>query len=131
MRNSLHHVHAFASDVEASLRFYTEVFGAEVMLDDVLAGARNVFIRIGDGRLHLYDQPPRHVGVGSIHHLGIRTDDMAGMLERLQQHGVQLRKPVTELGGWRYVMVPAPDGVLIELFEVTPERLPAQLAGYF
>jgi catechol 2,3-dioxygenase-like lactoylglutathione lyase family enzyme len=131
MRNSLHHVHAFASDVEASLRFYTEVFGAEVILDDVLAGARNVFIRIGDGRLHLYDQPPRHVGAGSIHHFGIRTDDMAGMLERLQQHGVQLRKPVTELGGWRYVMVPAPDGVLIELFEVTPEQLPAQLASYF
>jgi hypothetical protein len=29
------------------------------------------------------------------------------------------------------VMVPAPDGVLIELFEVTTERLPVQLRGYF
>ena len=38
---------------------------------------------------------------------------------------MQLRKPVTELGGWRYVMVPAPDGVLIELFEVTPDKLPS------
>ena len=131
MRNSLHHVHAFASDVEASVRFYTEVFGGEVILDEVLAGARNVFIRIGDGRLHLYDQPPRHSGAGSIHHFGIRTDDMAGMLERLRQHDVQLRKPVTELVGWRYVMVPAPDGVLIELFEVGPERLSGQLDGYF
>jgi catechol 2,3-dioxygenase-like lactoylglutathione lyase family enzyme len=131
MRNSLHHVHAFASDVNASVRFYTEVFGGEVILDEVLAGARNVFIRIGDGRLHLYDQPPRHAGAGSIHHFGIRTDDISHMVERLQRNGVQLRKPVTELGGWRYVMVPAPDGVLIELFEVTPEKLPAQLAGYF
>ena len=131
MRNSIHHVHAFASDVDASVRFYTEVFGGEVILDAVMAGARNVFIRIGDGRLHLYDQPPRHAGAGSIHHFGIRTDDIAGMVERLRRNGAQLRKPVTELGGWRYVMVPAPDGVLIELFEVTPERLPAQLAGYF
>jgi catechol 2,3-dioxygenase-like lactoylglutathione lyase family enzyme len=131
MRNSLHHVHAFASDIEASVRFYTKVFGGEVILDEVLAGARNVFIRIGDGRLHLYDQPPRHSGAGSIHHFGIRTDDMAGMLERLRQHDVQLRKPVTELVGWRYVMVPAPDGVLIELFEVGPERLSGQLDGYF
>jgi catechol 2,3-dioxygenase-like lactoylglutathione lyase family enzyme len=49
MRNSLHHVHAFASDVDVSVRFYTEVFG----------------------------------------------------------------------------------GVPIELFEVTPEKLPAQLDGYF
>jgi catechol 2,3-dioxygenase-like lactoylglutathione lyase family enzyme len=131
MRNSIHHVHAFASDVDASVRFYTEVFGGEVILDAVMAGARNVFIRIGDGRLHLYDQPPRHVGAGSIHHFGIRTDDISQMVEKLQRSGVQLRKPVTELGGWRYVMVPAPDGVLIELFEVTPEQLPAQLAGYF
>jgi catechol 2,3-dioxygenase-like lactoylglutathione lyase family enzyme len=131
MRNSLHHVHAFASDVDASVRFYTEVFGGEVVLDAVLAGARNVFIRIGDGRLHLYDQPPRHSGAGSIHHIGIRTDDIAGMVNTLQRNGVQLRKPVAELGGWRYVMVPAPDGVLIELFEVTQEKLPTQLAGYF
>jgi hypothetical protein len=29
------------------------------------------------------------------------------------------------------VMVPAPDGVLIELFEVTPEKLPARLSSYF
>jgi catechol 2,3-dioxygenase-like lactoylglutathione lyase family enzyme len=131
MRNSIHHVHAFASEVDASVRFYTEVFGGEVILDAVLVGARNVFIRIGDGRLHLYDQPPRHAGAGSIHHFGIRTDDIAGMVERLRRNGVPLRKPVTELGGWRYVMVPGPDEVLIELFEVTPEKLPAQLAGYF
>jgi catechol 2,3-dioxygenase-like lactoylglutathione lyase family enzyme len=131
MRNSLHHVHAFASDVDASVRFYTEAFGGEVILDEVLAGARNVFIRIGDGRLHLYDQPPRHSGAGSIHHIGIRTDDISQMVDKLQRNGVQLRKPVTDLGGWRYVMVPAPDGVLIELFEVMPGKLPAQLDGYF
>jgi catechol 2,3-dioxygenase-like lactoylglutathione lyase family enzyme len=88
MHNSLHHVHASASDVDASVSFYTEVSGGEMILDEVLAGARNVFIRIGDGRLHLYDQPPRHAGTGSIHHLGIRTDDMAGMVEKLQRNSV-------------------------------------------
>ena len=128
---SLHHTHLFASDVDRSIAFWRDHFGAVVLVDAAFAGARNVFMRIGEGRLHLYDQPPRHSGAGSIHHFGIRTDDIAGMVERLQRNDVQLRKPVTELGGWRYVMVPAPDGVLIELFEVTPEKLPAQLAGYF
>ena len=131
MRNTLHHVHAFASDIEASKRFYTEVFGGEVLVDETLAGARNVFIRIGAGRLHLYDQPPRRSGSGSIHHFGIQTDDIAGMVERLKARGVTLRKPVTELGGWRYVMVPAPDDVLIELFEVSLDRLPPHLRDYF
>jgi catechol 2,3-dioxygenase-like lactoylglutathione lyase family enzyme len=31
MRNSLHDVHAFASDVDVSVRFYTEVFGGELI----------------------------------------------------------------------------------------------------
>lgn len=131
MRNSLHHVHAFASDIESSKRFYEEVFGGEVLLDETLAGARNVFIRIGDGRLHLYDQPPKRPGAGSIHHFGVRTDDLAAMVEHLERCGVELRRPVTDLGAWRYVMVPAPDDVLIELFEVTPSALPERLRAYF
>lgn len=131
MRNNLHHVHAFASDIDASIRFYTGIFGGEVVLDETVAGARNVFIRIGDGRLHLYDQPPKHVGAGSVHHVGIRTDDISGMVARLAQHGISLRKPVADFGFWRYVMVPAPDGLLIELFEVAADKVPAELRRYF
>ena len=131
MKSSLHHVHAFASDVEASIRFYTEVFDGQVVFDDTAAGARNVFIRLGSGRLHLYDQPPRHAGSGSVHHIGIQTDDIQGVLGRLAGRGVVPRKPVAEFGFWRYVMVEAPDGVLIELFEVTPEAIPERLRGYF
>lgn len=131
MTSSLHHVHAFASDVEASIRFYTEVFGGEVVFDETVAGARNVFIRVGSGRLHLYDQPPRHAGPGSVHHLGIQTDDIPGVLGRLAARGVVPRKPVADFGFWRYVMVGAPDGILIELFEVTPDAVPEALRGYF
>jgi catechol 2,3-dioxygenase-like lactoylglutathione lyase family enzyme len=131
MKSSLHHVHAFASDVEASIRFYTEVFDGQVVFDDTAAGARNVFIRLGSGRLHLYDQPPRHAGSGSVHHIGIQTDDIQGVLGRLAGRGVVPRKPVAEFGFWRYVMVEALDGLLIELFEVTPEAIPERLRGYF
>ncbi len=34
----------------------------EVILDMEVAGARNVFMRIGKGRIHLYDQSPRFSG---------------------------------------------------------------------
>jgi catechol 2,3-dioxygenase-like lactoylglutathione lyase family enzyme len=131
MRNHLHHVHLFASDLDASVRFYTEVFGGTVVLDAELAGARNVFIRIGSGRLHLYDQPPRTPGRGAIHHVGIQTDDIGAVVERLAASGVTPKKGVTELGVWRYVMVPAPDDVLIELFEVSKETIPESLRSYF
>lgn len=131
MRNNLHHAHLFASDIRASIAFYTEVFDGEVVLDADIAGARNVFIRIGSGRLHLYDQPSKTPGRGSIHHLGIQTDDITGVADRLQSRGVPPRKGITDHGFWRYLMVPAPDEVLIELFQVDVESLPEALRSYF
>ena len=127
----VHHVHIFASDIGASIKFYEEFFGGKVILDAELAGVRNVFIKIGNGRLHLYDQPPKSPGKGSIHHFGIQTDDIEGALSKLRSGGVMLKKGITDLGFWKYVMVPAPDEILIELFQVDKTRLPPQYTGYF
>jgi catechol 2,3-dioxygenase-like lactoylglutathione lyase family enzyme len=124
-------VHIFASNIEKSIKFYEESFGGEIILDAELAGARNVFIKIGNGRLHLYDQPPKSPGKGSIHHFGIQTDDIEGALSKLRSGGVVLKKGITDLGFWKYVMVPAPDEILIELFQVDKTKLPPRYAGYF
>jgi hypothetical protein len=45
--------------------------------------------------------------------------------------GVTFRKPIADFGVWRYLMAPAPDGVLLELFEVRKEQLPPDQRGYF
>ena len=74
----LHHAHLFASDLDASVGFYQEMFAAEVLLDTEMAGARNVMILVGTGRINFYDQPPRDTGRGVVHHLGIETDDLEG-----------------------------------------------------
>jgi len=122
-RARLHHTHLFASDLDASLDFYGRWFGAEVLADEVFAGARNVMVRIGDGRLNFYDQPPRDRGKNAIHHLGVQTDDLPGLVQRMSDGGVTFRKPITGSPGVGYVMVEAPDGVLIELFEAHGDRL--------
>jgi catechol 2,3-dioxygenase-like lactoylglutathione lyase family enzyme len=127
----LHHVHIFASDIEKRVKFYEEFFGGKVILDAELAGARNVFIRIERGRLHLYDQTPKNPGKGSIHHFGIQTDRIEEMVEMFRSRGVALKKGITDLGFWKYVMVPAPDEILIELFQVDKTKLPPQYADYF
>lgn len=131
MTSHLHHVHLFAADVEASIAFYTEVFDGVVVLDAELAGARNVFIRIGTGRLHLYDQPPKAPGRRSIHHVGIQTDDLDRVVRRLTARGLPPPKQPTDLGLWRYVMVQAPDDVLIEVFQVAADSLPPEYRSYF
>jgi catechol 2,3-dioxygenase-like lactoylglutathione lyase family enzyme len=124
MQNHVHHAHLFASDLEASLKFYREMFGGEVLADLNMAGARNVFLAIGKGRLHFYDQPPKDEGKGAIHHIGIQTDDLEGLVARMKSKGFQFRKEISDFGFWKYVMVQAPDQVLLELFQIIPEKLP-------
>ncbi len=127
----VHHVHIFASDINHSIKFYEEYFGGKVILDAELAGARNVFMKIGRGRLHLYDQPPKNPGRGSIHHFGIQTDNIEEVVEKLRSGGVPLRKGITDLGFWKYVMVPALDDILIELFQVDKSKLLPIFDEYF
>jgi catechol 2,3-dioxygenase-like lactoylglutathione lyase family enzyme len=131
MNCHLHHTHLFASDLNRSVQFYTDFFGGQVVLDLEMAGARNVFLRIGQGRLHFYDQPPKHPVRGNIHHIGIMTDDLEVLVEKLRAGGVPLRKGITDYGFWKYIMVPAPDDVLLELFQVDRSRITPEMAVYF
>jgi catechol 2,3-dioxygenase-like lactoylglutathione lyase family enzyme len=116
---SLHHAHLFATDLEKSVAFYREMFGAEIVLDAELAGSRNVLIKLGGAYINFYDQPPRDSGRGAVHHLGIRADDLDALVAHMKSKGFEFRKDVTEFEKGRYVMAMAPDGVLLELFETS------------
>ncbi len=131
MGNNLHHVHVFAADLNRSIKFYKDYFNGKIVLDMDLAGARNVFMKVGKGRIHFYDQRPKTSGRGSIHHFGIQTDDIQGVVTKMKDSGIVFTKDITDAGFWRYIMVPAPDDVLIELFEVDKKQIPAEMINYF
>ena len=122
MRTSLHHVHMFASNLDESIRFFRETLGAKLLIDKEMAGARNVMISIGSGKINFYDQPPKDQGRGIVHHLGIETDDLEALVEQMQSKGYDFRKPIRDLGTWKYVMVEGPDHVLIELFQILIDK---------
>lgn len=124
MQNHVHHAHLFASNLDATLKFYREMFGGDILADLDMAGARNVFLAVGQGRLHFYDQPPRDEGKGAIHHLGIQTDDLEKLVAHMKAKGFPFRKEISDFGFWKYVMVQAPDHVLLELFQVLHEKIP-------
>ena len=42
----------------------------------------------------------------------------------MKAKGFLFRKAVSDFGFWKYVMVQAPDHVLIELFQIVKEKLP-------
>ncbi|MBN1635099.1 MAG: VOC family protein [Deltaproteobacteria bacterium] len=129
--NHVHHVHIFASDLDESIRFYHEFLGGEIILDMELAGARNVFMKLGKGRIHFYDQPPKYSGRGSIHHFGIQTDDIESVVDMMKKGGIVFTREIRDQGFWKYIMVPAPDDILIELFQVDKQQLPPQFQDYF
>ena len=127
----LHHVHVFASDIEATVAWWREKLGGEVIFDGDFGGARNVFMQVGAGRLNIYDQPPRGAPGGAWHHVGIQTGDLRALHRRLAEQGVPFRSGIREFGSWRYVMCAAPDGVLLELFQIDAGKMPPALARYF
>ena len=131
MAEHLHHVHVFSTDIDTTIAWWRDNLGGVVCFDGEFGGSRNVFMRVGDGRIHVYDQPPRDEGKGAVHHVGIRSDDLRGLHERLLARGVPFRSGIREFGSWRYLMCEAPDGVLLELFEVERDGLEPSLAAYF
>jgi catechol 2,3-dioxygenase-like lactoylglutathione lyase family enzyme len=123
MRVSLDHVHIFASDPAATVRFFETMLGTTVIWDEVVAGVRGIRLQIGRAFIMIYDQPPKAPRGGAFHHVGIETDDLAGLVTRMKARGFVFRKPIQEDKTFKYVMIAGPDDLLIELFEChEPDR---------
>jgi catechol 2,3-dioxygenase-like lactoylglutathione lyase family enzyme len=123
VRVSLDHVHLFATDVAATLDFFCSMLGAKLIWDEEAAGVRNVRLALGHAFIHVYEQAPKTQRGGPVHHLGVETDDLDGLVARMKQLGYVFRNEVREQPQFRYVMIAAPDDLLIELFECRePQR---------
>lgn len=128
---SVHHTHLMATDLDASLAFYERWFGAAVVADFSYAGARNVFVSVGSGRLHFYDQAPRGTERNAINHIGLVVSGLDALAEAMQAEGVELPKGVQRFPDGNYLMVEAPDCVLLELFEPNPATASPKIAAWF
>ena len=117
MRISLDHAHIFASDIDATIDFLSRMFGATVVWGEEAAGTRSVRVQIGKAFIHIYDQAPRSERGGPVHHLGIETDDLDGLVTRMKAEGFAFRNAIRTEPKFRYVMVAGPDNLLIELFQ--------------
>ncbi len=117
MRINLDHIHIFSSNLSATVDFFQKMLGATLIWDEVAAGVRNVRLGLGNAFVHLYDQPPKVPRGGAMHHLGIETDDLDGLVARMKANGHEFRNTIREQSKFRYVMTAGPDDLLIELFE--------------
>jgi lactoylglutathione lyase len=89
----INHVSISAPDLEASVRFYTEVFGMERVATPKFGGLSVAWLRIGDQQLHLLQRDD----VPQYQHLGIDVDDFEAAYQRLRE--LELRDQSTFLSG--------------------------------
>lgn len=127
MRVQLDHTHIFASNMETTLKFWQEMFDARILFDMEIAGARNVMLAIGSGKINIYDQPPRKSRGGAYHHFGIQTGDLDALVVHMKGRGFQFQGKIREHGYLRYIMAVAPDNILLELFQIIPDKASSQI----
>jgi lactoylglutathione lyase len=125
------HVSISAPDLEASLRFYTEVLGLERIPTPDFPGVDVRWVRIGDQQLHLFK---RDVEGPVYHHIGIDVDDFEatylkakelGVLEPDGTFGVTSIRVLVDGAVQMYLRDPA--GNLVEVDHHGVDRLPDDL----
>jgi catechol 2,3-dioxygenase-like lactoylglutathione lyase family enzyme len=98
----LNHVSIQADDIEASGRFYEQVFGME-RLPTPNFGFPVYWLRLGNLQLHLFQTG---TPVGGNHHIGLEVDDFEAVYRRLDELGL------FEEEGFFASMYEMPDGAV-------------------
>jgi glyoxylase I family protein len=113
---AIHHVAINVSDVDAGVRFYTEVLGGTVRPDRPDFGIAGAWIDLGGQQVHLVEAPvPRNLG----QHFAVRVGDLAATVAELRAQGFDVGDPV-DVGPNRQTFLLDPAGNAVELHQVGP-----------
>ena len=127
------HTMVRVTDVEASLRFYRDALGLELLSRRDYPQGRFTLIFLaapGDHSAqieltHNWD-PETYGGGRNFGHVAYAVDDIYAACERLQQHGVQILRPPRD---GRMAFVRSPDQISVELLQkgaALPPKAPWQ-----
>ena len=116
-----------AHDKEATIKFYTEVMGFEVITDNEISYGRNAsyFLRRGNLVLEFFIDPDNERNFdGPVDHLSFLVDDLDAAIAELKTKGVQFDSdeihfdPDLYERGERFVMFRGPSGERLQLEQI-------------
>jgi len=127
----LDHIHIYCSDTDASLKFYAEIFKAEVVnTAQGPDGGIRCMLRLGGFSLILAPYPegtdpqlPSEYQDGiykhgyGIGHFGLQVENLDAAIDTLRQRGATILNEPRNSPSARFAYVGGPDGVIIELLE--------------
>jgi catechol 2,3-dioxygenase-like lactoylglutathione lyase family enzyme len=111
--SGLHHVSINVGDVEAALRFYTEVLGLTPRADRPDFGFGGAWLDAGGQQVHLIEGG---VPAGLGQHFALQVDDLAEVVEELRGKGLTIADP-SPVGASLQAFVTDPAGNLVELHQ--------------
>jgi lactoylglutathione lyase len=120
------HTRMRVSDMEQTIRFYTDVLGLEVLERKVSPrGSHLAFLKVPNSEelIELTSFPPSGpVKVQEdLVHLAFQVESLDDTLASLNAKGVKVTDgPTTSSSGSRFIFIDAPDGYEIELIERPP-----------
>ncbi|MBV9413842.1 MAG: VOC family protein [Solirubrobacterales bacterium] len=95
----INHVSISAPDLEASIRFYTQVFGMERVPAPKFPEQKVAWLRLGEQQLHLFQREGARPGGPEYHHFALDVDDFEAAYRKV--HELEITDDVTFLTGLR------------------------------
>jgi lactoylglutathione lyase len=124
------HTMVRVTDLEASLRFYRDALGLEVLRQREYPQGRFTLVFLAapgdaDAQVELtYNwDPEAYTGGRNFGHLAYRVDDIYATCRRLQEHGVTINRPPRD---GHMAFVRSPDNISIELLQAGEALEPAE-----
>lgn len=124
------HTMVRVTDLPASLRFYVDALGLEVLRQYDNPGGRFTLVYLaapGDSEAQVeltYNWDPEvYTGGRNFGHLAYAVENIYATCERLQQHGVTISRPPRD---GRMAFVRSPDNISIELLQAGSALPPAE-----
>jgi catechol 2,3-dioxygenase-like lactoylglutathione lyase family enzyme len=119
-----HHLHLICSDLERTLRFFCDEFGARLVRRRKFGTAEGAVMDLNGCAINLRvaregeeiegdSSVPRY----GYDHLGLEVDDLEAAYKELSQKGYPFPIPPTESDDVWYAFMKGPDGITIELVE--------------
>ncbi len=124
----IHHVAVICSDYSRSKAFYTEVLGLRVIAENYREARQSwkLDLALSDGaQVELFSFPgapprPSRPEAQGLRHLAFAVGDVQVWVDHLMSSGVEVEAvQVDEYTGRRFVFFADPDGLPLELYEVS------------
>lgn len=131
----INHVAIVVRDIDESLKFWATALGLELHhVEDVPSQASRVaFIPVGESEIELVQPTTEDSGMAAylekrgegMHHLCVEVDDIEEKMQELKDAGVRLINDMPQVLPGRkmaFIHPKSASGVLVELYEITPEE---------